>query len=135
MDWTAPVFAGLALLLAGPVLALLSRATWPYRSPRAALVLWQAIALAAVLSAFGSGLAIASRLLVPGADGRPTTTPSEEIDALGLPLWLALVLVFALTLLVGARLIWSVIRVGIHTPPPRPPPHAGRPAGSVRRAP
>ncbi|GAB2530287.1 M56 family metallopeptidase [Nocardia heshunensis] len=115
MDWTAPVFAGLALLLAGPVPALLGRATWPYRSPRAALVLWQAIALAAVLSAFGSGLAIASRLLVPGADGRPTTTPSKEIAALGLPLWLALVLVFALTLLVGARLIWSVIRVGIHT--------------------
>ncbi|MGV9664219.1 M48 family metalloprotease [Nocardia niigatensis] len=115
MDWTAPVFAGLALLLAGPVPALLSRATWPYRSPRAALVLWQAIALAAVLSAFGSGLAIASRLLVPGGDGRPTTTPSKEIDALGLPLWLGLVLVFALTLLVGARLIWSVIRVGIHT--------------------
>ncbi|MFF2549846.1 M48 family metalloprotease [Nocardia sp. NPDC058058] len=115
MDLTAPVFAGLALLLAGPIPALLSRATWPYRSPRAALVLWQAIALAAVLSAFGSGLAIASRLLVPGGDGRPTTTPSKEIAALGLPLWLALVTVFALTLLIGARLIFSVIRVGVHT--------------------
>ncbi|WP_067689586.1 M56 family metallopeptidase [Nocardia jejuensis] len=115
MDVTAPVFAGLALFLAGPAPALLSRATWPYRSPRAALVLWQAIALAAVLSAFGSGLAIASRLLVPGSDGRPTTTPSKEIDALGLPIWLALVTVFALTLLIGARLIWSVVRVGIHT--------------------
>ncbi|MEV6772273.1 M48 family metalloprotease [Nocardia sp. NPDC051030] len=115
MDVTAPVFAGLALFLAGPAPTLLSKATWPYRSPRAALVLWQAIALAAVLSAFGSGLAIASRLLVPGPDGRPTTTPSKEIDALGLPLWLALVAVFALTLLIGARLIWSAIRVGIHT--------------------
>ncbi|MFJ4655057.1 M48 family metalloprotease [Nocardia sp. NPDC088792] len=115
MDVTAPVFAGLALLLAGPVPALLSRSKWPYRSPRAALVLWQAIALAAVLSAFGSGLAIASRLLVPGDDGRPTTTPSAEIDAVGLPFWLAYVAVFALTLLIGARLIWSVIRVGIHT--------------------
>ncbi|MFG3619920.1 M56 family metallopeptidase [Nocardia sp. NPDC047654] len=115
MNATAPVFAGLALLLAGPAPALLSRATWTYRTPRAALVLWQAIALAAVLSAFGSGLAIAAELLVPGPDGRPTTAPTREIDALGLPLWLAYVFVFALTLLVGARLIYAVIRVGVHT--------------------
>ncbi|MGW4093154.1 M56 family metallopeptidase [Nocardia sp. NPDC004750] len=115
MNATAPVFAGLALLLAGPAPALLSRATWTYRTPRAALVLWQAIALAAVLSAFGSGLAIAAELLVPGPDGRPTTAPTREIDALGLPLWLAYVLVFALTLLIGARLIYAIIRVGVHT--------------------
>ncbi|WP_280268830.1 M56 family metallopeptidase [Nocardia wallacei] len=115
MNATAPVFAGLALLLAGPVPALLSRARWPFRTPRAALVLWQAVALAAVLSAFGSGLAIASELLVPGHNGRPTTSPTREIDALGLPLWLAYVIVFALTLLVGARLIYASIRVGVHT--------------------
>jgi Zn-dependent protease with chaperone function len=115
MNATAPVFAGLALLLAGPAPALLSRARWTYRTPRAALVLWQAIALAAVLSAFGSGLAIAAELLVPGPDGRPTTAPTREIDALGLPLWLAYVFVFTLTLLVGARLIYAVIRVGVHT--------------------
>ncbi|MEU2034355.1 M56 family metallopeptidase [Nocardia amamiensis] len=115
MNATAPVFAGLALLLAGPAPALLSRATWTYRTPRAALVLWQAIALAAVLSAFGSGLAIAAELLVPGPDGRPTTSPTREIDALGLPLWSAYVFVFALTLLIGARLIYAIIRVGVHT--------------------
>ena len=115
MNATAPVFAGLALLLAGPVPALLGRARWPYRTPRAALVLWQAVALAAVLSAFGSGLAIASLLLVPGPDGRPTTSPTREIHALGLPLWLAYVVVFALTLMVGGRLIYMVVRVGIHT--------------------
>src|SRR6476660_9739832 len=107
MNATAPVFAGLALLLAGPVPALLSRATWPYRAPRAALVLWQAIALAAVLSAFSSGLAIATELLVPGPDGRPTTAPTAEIDALGLPLWIAYVVVLALTLLIGAKLVFS----------------------------
>ncbi|AOW94610.1 Zn-dependent protease with chaperone function [Rhodococcus sp. WMMA185] len=111
----ALVFGVLALLFAGPVPALLSRARWPYRAPRAALVLWQAIALAAVLSAFGSGLAIASQLLVPGPDGRPTTSPVEEIDALGLPLWLLYVAVLALTLMVGARLIFSVVQVGIRT--------------------
>ncbi|GAD85534.1 M56 family metallopeptidase [Nocardia asteroides] len=115
MNATAAVFAGLALLLAGPIPALLSRATWVHRTPRAALVLWQAIALAAVLSAFGSGLAIASLLLVPGPDGRPTTSPTKEIDALGLPLWTVYVLVFALTLMVGARLMFSIVRVGVHT--------------------
>lgn len=112
---TALVFGLLALLLAGPVPAVLSRATWPYRAPRAALVLWQAIALAAVLSAFSSGLAIASQLLVPGADGRPTTAPTAEIDALGLPLWILYVVVFALTLLIGAKLIFSIVQVAVRT--------------------
>ncbi|MDV6273655.1 M56 family metallopeptidase [Rhodococcus erythropolis] len=112
---TALVFGLLALLLAGPVPALLSRSTWPYRAPRAALVLWQAVAIAAVLSAFSSGLAIASQLLVPGADGRPTTAPTAEIDALGLPLWILYVVVLALTLLIGAKLIFSVIQVAVRT--------------------
>lgn len=78
-------------------------------------MLWQAIALAAVLSAFSSGLAIASQLLVPGPDGRPTTEPTAEIDALGLPLWLLYVAVFGITLLIGAKLIFSIVRVGVHT--------------------
>ncbi len=112
---TALVFGLLALLQAGPVPALLSRSTWPYRAPRAALVLWQAVAIAAVLSAFSSGLAIASQLLVPGADGRPTTAPTAEIDALGLPLWILYVVVFALTLLIGAKLIFSIIQVAVRT--------------------
>lgn len=112
---TALTFAVLALLLAGPVPALLARATWPHRTPRAALVLWQAIALAAVLSAFSSGLAIASRLLVPGSDGRPTTAPTAEIDALGLPLWILYVSVFALTLVIGARLVWATSMVAVKT--------------------
>lgn len=112
---TALVFAVLALLLAGPVPALLARATWPHRSPRAALVLWQAVALAAVLSAFSSGLAIASQLLVPGPDGRPTTAPTAEIDALGLPLWILYVTVLAITLVIGARLLWATSLVAIKT--------------------
>lgn len=115
MNSTAAAFAVLALLLAGPAPALLSRAQWPYRAPRAALVLWQAIALSAVLSAFGSGLAIAAELLVPGPDGRPTTSPTKEIDALGITLWLTYVIVFALTLLVGARLMYAVLRVAVRT--------------------
>ncbi|QBJ94642.1 M56 family peptidase [Rhodococcus sp. ABRD24] len=112
---TALAFGVLALALTGPVPALLSRAEWPFRAPRAALVLWQAIGLAAVLSAFSSGLAIASQLLVPGPDGRPTTEPTAEIDALGLPLWTLYVVIFGITLLIGAKLIFSVIRVAVYT--------------------
>ncbi|MGF0310188.1 Zn-dependent protease with chaperone function [Rhodococcus sp. 14-2483-1-1] len=112
---TALVFAVLALILAGPVPAVLARASWPYRSPRAALVLWQAIALAAVLSAFSSGLAIGGLLLVPGPDGRPTTAPTDEIDALGLPLWILYVVVLAITLGIGAKLMFSVVQVAVRT--------------------
>ena len=88
---SALAFTLVALLLVGPVPALLARATWPMRAPRAAIVLWQSIALAAVLSAFSAGIAIASRLFVPGPDGRPTATITSEIEVLGWPLWIAYV--------------------------------------------
>lgn len=112
---SALAFSIVALLLSGPVPAMLARATWPLRAPRAAIVLWQSIALAAVLSAFSAGIAIASRLFVPGEDGRPTATFTSEIEALGWPLWIAYVVVFALTLVIGARLIVSVLDVAIAT--------------------
>jgi Zn-dependent protease with chaperone function len=112
---SALAFSIVALLLVGPVPALLARATWPQRAPRAAIVLWQAIALAAVLSAFSAGIAIASRLLVPGPDGKPTATLTSEIGVLGWPLWLLYVCVFAVTLMIGARLIASVLAVAVAT--------------------
>ncbi|MGE2717221.1 M56 family metallopeptidase [Mycolicibacterium litorale] len=112
---SALAFTVVALLLVGPVPALLARASWPMRAPRAAIVLWQSIALAGVLSAFSAGIAIASRLFVPGPDGRPTATITSEIDALGWPLWLLYVVVFALTLVIGARLIVSVLQVAVAT--------------------
>ena len=52
---SALAFTIVALLLVGPVPALLARASWPMRAPRAAIVLWQSIAVAAVLSAFSAG--------------------------------------------------------------------------------
>lgn len=112
---SALAFTLLALLFAGPAPELLARATWPMRAPRAAVVLWQAIALAAVLSAFSAGLAIGSRLLVPGPDGRPTATLTSEIRALGWPLWVAYVVALGLTLLVGARLALAVLQVAVAT--------------------
>ena len=112
---SALAFTIVALVLSGPVPAMLARATWPTRAPRAAIVLWQSIALAAVLSAFSAGIAIASRLFVPGTDGRPTATITSEIEALGWPLWTAYVIVFTVTLLIGARLTYAVVQVAIAT--------------------
>jgi Zn-dependent protease with chaperone function len=112
---SALAFTTVALLLSGPVPAVLARATWPMRAPRASIVLWQAIALAAVLSAFSAGIAIASRLFVPGPDGRPTATITSEIAVLGWPLWTAYVFVFAVTLVIGARLSYAVVQVAIAT--------------------
>jgi Zn-dependent protease with chaperone function len=110
---SALAFTFLAVLLAGPVPALLARATWPLRAPRAAMVLWQAIALAAALSAFSAGIAIATRLLMPGPDGRPTAGVMGAAGRLGWPLWTAYIAVFALTVLVGARLAVAVLQLAI----------------------
>lgn len=112
---SALAFTFLALMLVGPVPALLARASWPLRAPRAAIVLWQSIAVAAVLSAFSAGLSIASRLFVPGPDGRPTATITSEIAVLGWPLWLGYVLVFAVTLVIGARLLSAGVQVAVAT--------------------
>jgi Zn-dependent protease with chaperone function len=108
-------FTVLAVLLVGPVPALLARAKWPLRAPRAAMVLWQAIAVAAVLSTFSAGIAIASRLFVPGPNGRPTATLVGDIGRLGWALWILDVAAFALTLLVGVRLAMAVVRVAVTT--------------------
>jgi len=112
---SALAFTLLALSLVGPVPALLARATWPLRAPRAAVVLWQSIAVAAVLSAFSAGLALASQLFVPGENGRPTADVRAEIAALGWPVWLCSVLVLALTLVIGTRLALAVVQVAIGT--------------------
>ncbi|WP_375004009.1 M48 family metalloprotease [Gordonia sp. PS3] len=112
---TALLFGILTIALVGPIPASLSRATWPLYAPRAAMALWQSIALAAVLSAFSTGLAIAANLLSPGPNGAPTSNPIEETHRLGWFLWTVYVAVFALTLLIGARLMYTVIRVGIRT--------------------
>lgn len=110
---SALAFTLLALLLVGPAPALLARAAWPMRAPRAAVVLWQAVASAAVLSAFSAGIAIASRLFDPGPDGRPTATVASSVTTLGWPLWVLYVVVLALTLLIGGRLIVSVLQVAV----------------------
>lgn len=115
---SALAFALLAVMLAGPVPALLARSAWPMRAPRAAVVLWQAVALAAVLSAFSAGLALAARLFMPDlpeAGARPTADIGQQITALGWPVWLVSVVVLLLTLVIGVRLIVAVVEVAVAT--------------------
>jgi bla regulator protein blaR1 len=103
---TPLLLAALALVLTGPVPAFVARANWPYRIPRAAVALWQAIALAAVLAAFGAGIALSYS--TAGEPGEPRFDPSSPRD-------LAAALVLALTALVGIRLLWAVGRVAVGT--------------------
>lgn len=112
---SALAFTVLAIALTGPVPRLLARSDWPMRAPRAAIVLWQSIAAAAVLSAFSAGLAIASGLFARHPGGQPDWSPAAEIGALGWPLWLCSVMVFALTLLIGVRLVASSVIVAAET--------------------
>lgn len=99
---SALAFTLLALMLAGPVPALLARAAWPLRAPRAAVALWQSVAVAAVLSAFSAGLAVASRLLVSGS-------------APGWPLLLCAGVMLAATAVVGIRLLTAMLQVAVGT--------------------
>ncbi|RLV48918.1 M56 family peptidase [Nocardioides mangrovicus] len=55
---TPAVLAVLALVLAGPASYALGLLPVLRRTPRAAMVLWQAVALAAVLAALGAGLSL-----------------------------------------------------------------------------
>ena len=66
---TALLLGSLAILLAGPVPAGLARIPALLQAPRAAVVLWQAVALAAVLAALGSGLAVASSAVLDDDPG------------------------------------------------------------------
>lgn len=112
---SALAFTLLALALTGPVPALLARASWTLRAPRASVVLWQSVALAAVLSAFSAGLAFAMQLFSPGPDGRPTAGASAHIARLGWPMWLCAATVLAATMFIGIRLVVAVMAVAIGT--------------------
>jgi hypothetical protein len=97
---------GLALVLAGPVPALLARARWPSAVPRAAIVLWQAVAVAAVLAAVGSALAAPEALL------RVLTHPQ---DRTGLPVVLAVAAAAILAGLIVARLLGVLVLLAVQT--------------------
>ncbi len=93
---TPALLALLGLILAGPAPALLGRATWPIRAPRAGIVLWQALALAAVLAIAGTGVSTALWLV------------KAEDPALWRMLLHSLLMTMAAVVVV--RLIWSAAR-------------------------
>lgn len=61
---TTLVLVALAIFFAGPVPWLLTRLPVLLRTPRAAMVLWQSVALAGVLAALGAGLSLVTWQLV-----------------------------------------------------------------------
>ncbi|KAA1420458.1 M56 family metallopeptidase [Mumia zhuanghuii] len=102
---TTPLLLGLiGLALAQPVPALLARMDWPYRAPRAAIALWQALALAAILAVVGAGLSASLWLVVH--EGVPNPDPAAWRVALH-------VAFFALTVVVVVRLTWSLLSVAV----------------------
>jgi Zn-dependent protease with chaperone function len=94
---TTLVLAALAIALAGPVPWVLTRLPALRRTPRAAMVLWQSVALAGVLAALGAGLSLVTSQLV----GEQTLL-SYAVSAIPL----------SVTGLVLARLLLSGHRVG-----------------------
>ncbi len=103
---TPILLAALALVLTGPAPALLARSSWPYRIPRAAVALWQALAIAAILAALGAGISLSYS--TAGEPGEPRFDPSSPRD-------LAAAAVLALTALVAIRLVYAAGRVAVGT--------------------
>ncbi|MBW9216358.1 M56 family metallopeptidase [Mumia sp. zg.B53] len=100
---TTPLLLGLiGLALAQPVPAMLARMDWPYRAPRAAVVLWQALALAAILAVVGAGLSASLWLVV--REGAPNPEP-------GVARMVLHVAFLGLTVVVVARTVWSFLSV------------------------
>ncbi|WZH53432.1 MAG: M56 family metallopeptidase [Nocardioides alkalitolerans] len=100
---TPLVLGALAVVLAGPVPAALARAHVLRRTPYAALLLWQAVALAAVLAALGSTLAlVTAHVLVEDGSGRMPGPAEYAVAAVAL----------GVTGLVAGRLLLSAHRVG-----------------------
>ncbi len=80
---TALLLGALGLALSLVVPDRLARARWPARAPAAAVVLWQCVTLAAVLSAVGVVLAGPEELVRAAGSGRPVRT-AALIGALGI---------------------------------------------------
>lgn len=104
----------LALLLAVPVPNALARARWPARSPRAGLVVWQAVGLGGGLSVLGAGLTLAAGSLsdhwlrglsaIPGGWTRLGALGwAGVVLTLAVGIWLATVAVASTTRVVAAR--------------------------------
>ena len=95
---TPGVLAVLGLLLAGPAPAAVARLPRVRRTPRAAMLLWQALALGGVLAAVGAGLALVTE---------------RGVGRHGPPSYAVAVLALLATAVVLGRLLLSAHRVGV----------------------
>ena len=102
---TGIALALLAILLAWPAPSALARSAWVDRAPRAGVVLWQALAGAAVLAAVGAALAAPEEAL-------RAWSGSVEFGG-GLMLAAGLAAVLAGVIMV--RLVWVTFRLGLRT--------------------
>ena len=106
--WAA-VLGGLALVLVGPAPLWVARWRFLYRVPRAAVVLWQAGTVAALVSVIGAAVAVA--LWVVGAT---MLDPASWVGISSDAPWWAILLAILLTALIISvvwRLVSSLIRV------------------------
>ncbi len=101
-DVTPLILGTLALMLAGPVPALLARVPRLRRTPASAVVLWQSVSLAAILAALGAGVSLGTDRAWRGS-GAGEPGPSSYAVA---------VAALVITALVVARLLLSGHRVG-----------------------
>lgn len=104
-----------AVLLAVPVPLALARAAWPARSPRAALVLWQAVGLGGGLAILGAGLTLAVSGLHRSWLGGLAALPAaiEGGPALGPLGWAGLVLTATAATWLFAVLVVSTSRLAL----------------------
>jgi Zn-dependent protease with chaperone function len=94
---TTLVLAALAIVLAGPVPWVLTRLPALRRTPRAAMILWQSVALGGVLAALGAGLSLVTSQLAGEQSVRAYAVSAIPLSVTGLVL---------------ARLLLSGHRVG-----------------------
>jgi len=112
---TAAALAACCVVLFGPLPVLLSRAKWPTRAPRSAVLVWQAIGLAGSLAAIGAGLAVA---VTPLRSSVPVGTlhmieralDGHPLAGLGLYEALGLTIATDVALVLSAGLATTVIR-------------------------
>jgi len=109
MAVTAVALAVLAVCLIGPVSHTLAQARWVRREPKAALVLWHAVGLAAGLAALGASAAVALAPLGGGLLGATFTWLSSAVQGdvfsdIGVGHSLLLIATFAL----GFRLVGTL---------------------------
>jgi Zn-dependent protease with chaperone function len=116
MILAATLLAVLAVLLAWPVPLAIARAAWPDRAPGTALLLWQAIALAGVLSLIGSLLVWG---LAPYGDHpvEALRTLAADLDSNELPPATTYLSVLALSaaVLLGGHLVANLLATVVRT--------------------